>query len=274
MGYPGHAGRGPDSTLLEGCGIARTTSFGDLLRTLRRGASLSQEELAQRAGLSVKAIGALERGERLRPYPNTVRALALGLGLSDEDRTLLLSHVPRRHSLGGSAAARRVRAARPRSDGMQVGDRQTAAWELYVELVTRVAVNELPSGDGLLREALGSLHSLFQTTRDILRRHGPAVARPTGPDGLAVGSLALAVLNDVLRPVLAEWHPLLLDHESRRPDGVAAAEHERAWSRNEELREVLAGVRLRLDDHAKMLATAAGVRHPLVLAQAERAARL
>jgi hypothetical protein len=33
-----------------------------------------------------------------------------------------------------------------------------AAWELYVELVTRISVVELKPGQGLLREALGSLY--------------------------------------------------------------------------------------------------------------------
>ena len=53
-----------------------------------------------------------------------------------------------------------------------------AAWELYVELITRVAVVPLPAGEGLLREALTSLYTLFAATRDILRRHGPGIAEP------------------------------------------------------------------------------------------------
>ena len=48
-----------------------------------------------------------------------------------------------------------------------------AAWELYVELITRVAVVPLPAGEGLLREALTSLYTLFGATRDILRRARP-----------------------------------------------------------------------------------------------------
>ncbi len=241
--------------------IARSTSFGERLRGLRRTASLSQEELAQRSGLSVKAIGALERGERQRPYPNTVRALADALVLSEEERGALLSSVPRRHA---AAADRRVRAGEQgRPQPALAAGRQEAAWEIYVELVTRIAVAELRSNHGLLREALASLHSLFETTRDILRKHGPAVARTEGSGPSEVSALAMIILNDVLRPVLSEWHPLLLDHESRRPAGVASVEHERAWTRDQELRQVLAQVRVRLDDHARLLAAAAGVPHPL-----------
>ena len=53
-----------------------------------------------------------------------------------------------------------------------------AAWEMYVELITRVGVVKLGPDEGLVREALSSLYSLFDTTREILRCHGPAVARP------------------------------------------------------------------------------------------------
>lgn len=79
------------------------TSFGVLLRALREAAGLSQEELAERAGLSSHAVSALERGTRTRPYPHTVRALAEALGASDDDRAALIAAVPSRK---GEAAAR------------------------------------------------------------------------------------------------------------------------------------------------------------------------
>jgi transcriptional regulator with XRE-family HTH domain len=41
--------------------------FGERLRALREGARLTQEELAAKAGLTAKAVSALERGERKRP---------------------------------------------------------------------------------------------------------------------------------------------------------------------------------------------------------------
>ena len=71
-------------------------SFGSRLRHLREAAGLTQEELAGRAGLSPVAIGKLERGQRRRPYPHTVQALAAALELSEEKRAELAAAVPRR----------------------------------------------------------------------------------------------------------------------------------------------------------------------------------
>lgn len=70
--------------------------FGTLLRQLRERARLTQEQLAEKASLSTNAISALERGERRRPYPHTVRALVAALGLNAEDRLALQARVPRR----------------------------------------------------------------------------------------------------------------------------------------------------------------------------------
>src|SRR3712207_1944306 len=70
-------------------------SFGVRLRQLREAAGFTQEKLAGRAGLTRNAISALERGERRRPYPHTVRVLADALDLSDDERAALAAAVPR-----------------------------------------------------------------------------------------------------------------------------------------------------------------------------------
>ena len=134
-----------------------------------------------------------------------------------------------------------------------------AAWEMYVELVTRVSVVDLQPGEGLLREALTSVYSLFETTRGILRKYGPSVAKPKGHGDLSFGQVAVAVLNGVLRPAMAKWHPLLLDHEARRPEGVSMVDHERLWERDGELREELAAARTALAEYANLLAKVADV---------------
>ncbi|MCC2627565.1 MAG: hypothetical protein K0S14_1215 [Thermomicrobiales bacterium] len=65
------------------------SQFGERLRRLRVAAGLSQEALAERSGLSVQAIGALETGKRRRPYPHTLAALADALGLTERERAEL-----------------------------------------------------------------------------------------------------------------------------------------------------------------------------------------
>lgn len=134
-----------------------------------------------------------------------------------------------------------------------------AAWELYVELITRVAVVPLEPGVGLLREVLNSLYSLFGTTRDVLRRHGPAVAQPQTDDGHSFGELAVLVLNFELRPLLGRWHPLLEQWEAARPNSTSRTEHEVAWQHAGQLRDALEQTRTRLMAYADLLAQAACV---------------
>ncbi len=85
-------------------GAAGTTDFGRRLRGLREAAGLSQEDLAARAGLTAKGIGALERGERRHPQSHTVRSLADALGLSDAEREAFFAAVPKRAGAAPSPA--------------------------------------------------------------------------------------------------------------------------------------------------------------------------
>src|SRR5579859_5466198 len=80
-----------------------TGRFGVLLQRHRTDAALSQEELAERAGVSRRGIADLERGARRSPHPATVRQLADALKLNDADRAALIAAGHR----GDKAAARR-----------------------------------------------------------------------------------------------------------------------------------------------------------------------
>src|SRR5690242_1229612 len=63
-----------------------TNKFGPTLRRLRDARDLSQGQLAEKAGMSIEAIGALERGTRRQPRKETVQLLADALALSPGDR--------------------------------------------------------------------------------------------------------------------------------------------------------------------------------------------
>jgi hypothetical protein len=138
-------------------------------------------------------------------------------------------------------------------------DEQFAAWELYIELVTRVPVAQLHDEEGSLREALTSLYTIFTLTRELLHKYGPAIARPKQGGEVSFGFLAITILNHVLRPILAKWHPLLLEYEHSRPPTAAASEYERQWERAAELRSVLDDTRRILVNYANLLAQVAGV---------------
>lgn len=62
---------------------AAQPAFGAMLRQFRVAAGLTQEELAQRSGLSARAISNLERGQTSRPFRSSARFLAKALGLPE-----------------------------------------------------------------------------------------------------------------------------------------------------------------------------------------------
>lgn len=144
-----------------------------------------------------------------------------------------------------------------------------AAWELYVELVTRISIVELKKGEGILREALNSLYSLFKTTRQILRKYGPSVATVHEDANYSLARLAIHILNYELRPILSKWHPLLQDYEKQREKGVSMTAHESHWELNDEFRKVLNDSRCALLKYSEYLALAAEI-DPLVEEETRR----
>jgi predicted ATPase/DNA-binding XRE family transcriptional regulator len=74
---------------MEPSSVAGGPAFGALLRRHRLAARLTQEALAERAGLSAKAVSALESGVRRSPYRATVDRLADALRLAPAQRAEL-----------------------------------------------------------------------------------------------------------------------------------------------------------------------------------------
>src|ERR1700679_3529451 len=72
-------------------GIPGQARPGEWLRQQRVAAGLTQEDLAERSRVSVRAIADLERGRTRRPYPSSVRALVRALGLPEEDGDRLVA---------------------------------------------------------------------------------------------------------------------------------------------------------------------------------------
>ena len=128
-----------------------------------------------------------------------------------------------------------------------------AAWALWVELSTRIATQPVDLDEGMLREALESLHQLFDATRNVLRTCGPNAGATEG----SVGAVALRVLNGAVRPFLSRWHPKLLAWEEGRPKGKSAREHEREWKEEAKCRGELEKLRQGLVTYAETLASLA-----------------
>ncbi|MEV8375266.1 NB-ARC domain-containing protein [Kribbella sp. NPDC056861] len=83
--------------------------FATLLHRHRKAARLTQEQLAAKSGLSLAAIGALERGVRRYPRQATVDTLAYTLGLSADERKIFAGAARRR---GGDSSLSSPESAR------------------------------------------------------------------------------------------------------------------------------------------------------------------
>jgi len=139
------------------------TPFGHLLRRHRLAAALSQGALAERAGLSVQAIGQLERGNRRTPRLETVHRLAAALQLE------------------AAARARLVAAARP---DMGAETPVAAVPEPHTELSTALPVPLTPLIGREREEA---------TVAHLLRQGGVRLLTLTGTGGVGKTHLALQV---------------------------------------------------------------------------------
>jgi predicted ATPase/DNA-binding XRE family transcriptional regulator len=84
----------PDSSVL-----LDAARFGVLLREHRRAVGLTQEQLAERAGVSPRSISELERGGAHIPRRDTITLLARALGLSGATRELFETLVEGRRRL-------------------------------------------------------------------------------------------------------------------------------------------------------------------------------
>ena len=75
-----------------------------------------------------------------------------------------------------------------------------AAWELYIELLTRITTQPLPSNHGDENRALDSIYSIFGLTRAIIKAHKKECIEFT--------KIAIIVLNQIIRPFTAKWHKI------------------------------------------------------------------
>ncbi len=114
-----------------------------------------------------------------------------------------------------------------------------AAWEMYVELLTRITTQPLPEDSGDNRTALNSVYMLFPLTREIIKRKGRHCIEFT--------RIAIIVLNQIIRPFTAKWHTVSLAEEIDNVD------------KSQEFRKELAELQKKLRIYTKALSDMAGV---------------
>ncbi|MFZ4794799.1 MAG: hypothetical protein ACOYLN_11775 [Blastocatellia bacterium] len=116
---------------------------------------------------------------------------------------------------------------------------KAAAWELYVELLTRITTQPLAEHEGDEETALKSIHAIFGLTREIIKENGRGCIEFT--------KIAIVVLNQVIRPFTARWHRLAIAGAFADP------------ARCREFREELEALQQKLRDYTGLLADVAGV---------------
>jgi hypothetical protein len=116
---------------------------------------------------------------------------------------------------------------------------RAAAWDLYVELLTRATTQYLPPEASDEKAALDSVYAIFPLTREILRHHGSGCGE--------FAKLAIPILNQVIRPFTAKWHRLSL----------AGAFNDQA--RCQEFRDALTDLQPFLRNYTRALADMAAV---------------
>ena len=80
---------------------------------------------------------------------------------------------------------------------------KNAAWDMYIELLTRITTQALADEHGDEKTALDSIYSLFLITRQIIKDNGR--------DCIEFTKIAIIILNQKIRPFTAKWHKLSLE---------------------------------------------------------------
>jgi predicted ATPase/DNA-binding XRE family transcriptional regulator len=188
--------------------------FGRLLRQLRADARLTQEELAEAAGLSPRSISDLERGINLTARKDTARLLAGALGLAGPQQALFEQAARGRATAAAVLTARGPLTVRPTNLPAQLGtfigrDRELPEVRALVES-SRLVTLAGPGGSGKTRLSLHLAAGLLDGFGDgiwlvelaaVLDEDAvaPAISRALGIAGQP-GRPVLETLLDALAP--------------------------------------------------------------------------
>ena len=120
-----------------------------------------------------------------------------------------------------------------------------AAWELYIELLTRITTQPLPANYGDEKTALESVYSIFGLTREIIKTNKR--------DCIEFTKIAIVVLNQIIRPFTVKWHKSSIEKKFIKPEVCKS------------FREELTQLQKKLSIYIQMLADMAGVEDLTIL---------
>jgi hypothetical protein len=125
-----------------------------------------------------------------------------------------------------------------------------AAWDLYIELLTRITTQPLAEEAGDENAALNSVHKLFDITRETIKSNGR--------ECIQFARIAVIILNQVIRPFTAKWQRKSLAGALERDEDCM------------QFRMELADLQDKLRKYTHMLADIAGVEDLTTLEAANR----
>jgi len=157
--------------------VDEARAAGAWVKSQRLASGMTQEELAGKSGLSVRAISNLERGRTARPHPRSLEVLAIALGLPET---------------AGTAWAARLRADQARDASSQIPQQPPAAGEgsSRPHTVLTTADPALPYGGPASPEAAASPETLERLEHAERAAHQSADSAPRPSAAMALAPLA------------------------------------------------------------------------------------